>query len=165
MTTRNLQTGDLVKARVKKLPWIFHYGFILVRESGEIHIIHNTPRTKNERGGNLVIDDIEDFKKTRTIEKISKTKVTNGKLKELIETKANKPFNLLTWNCEHPIYLLTDGTPRSPQLFSHIWFIVILLLAAYYLSRKPIKSAKGLASFVFGFSALMLSKPQLTKTL
>lgn len=117
-------TGFILKARIKKLPLFYHYGITIEEQEG-IKVIHNTPNKKNEFGGNIVVDDLKEWTKTRTIVRKIKTNVTRQQIEEAVSSYAAKPFNLFGWNCEHFIFKIKDGHPRSPQLSEWIYNSVL----------------------------------------
>ncbi len=123
------QTGDIIKASMDKYPFIYHYGIVIVT-NGKVRIINNTPDEKNEYGGNIVSYSPEKFFTTRKLIHIYHTNITKERILKVVEQNKSRPFNLLTFNCEHFIYEIKDGTPSSPQvrywLFNIVGFLLII---------------------------------------
>ena len=123
------RTGDIIKARMDRYPFIFHYGIVVVI-NGKVNIIHNTPDEKNEYGGNIVCYTPEKFFSTRQLISIQHTKISKERILKVVEQNKSRPFNLLTFNCEHFIYEIKDGIPSSPQvrywLFNIVGFLLII---------------------------------------
>ena len=123
------QTGDIIKASMDKYPFIYHYGIVIVT-NGKVRIIHNTPDEKNEYGGNIVSYSPEKFFTTRKLIHIYHTNITKERILKVVEQNKSRPFNLLTFNSEHFIYEIKDGTPSSPQvrywLFNIVGFLLII---------------------------------------
>ncbi len=145
-----LKTGELLKASVHKIPFIYHYGFVIV-ENGRPMIYHNTPNKTNAKGGNVVVDDLATWTKTRTIVKRETTGISEQRIREVTKKHEKKAFNLFTWNCEHYVFLIKDKVYRSPQLSSFIWYASILILFLGIRGRRLLRSPVNLA-----FGSLML---------
>lgn len=156
---KTLKTGDLVKARVNKIPFIFHYGFVLV-ENGRPMIYHNTPNQKNEQGGNIIVTDPDTWTRSRTIVSIKATDVTAERIHQVTEKHIKKPFKLLTWNCEHYVFLIKDKTIKSPQLSAFIWYASILLFFLLTKRRQLFKSPASIAIGALSIATVLMNSPK-----
>jgi len=159
MNPYKFETGDLIKARVKKWPFIFTYGFVVL-DNGRPTVWHNTPNEKNEAGGNIVVHDLDTWTRSRTIVSVKKTNVSESRIREVSNDKINKPFNLLTWNCEHYVFLIRDKAHRSPQLSAFIWYAGILLFILTTKYRKLLKSPASFALGTLFIVSTMATKPR-----
>ncbi len=126
---REYHTGDILTARVRSLPFIFHQG-IIVNEGSGILVYHNTPRFSNEKGGNVVTENIDDWLKTREVVNVEPTNMTADYIRSTSEERANMKFDLLSFNCEHYVSLLKTGKLRSPQLLK--WSLGLILICTIY---------------------------------
>jgi hypothetical protein len=133
----NLRTGDLIKGRIKRLPFIFHYGYILESPKG-LYVVHNTPKKTNSRGGGINIDIFEDWIKTRELINYRQTKVTESELIEAIDKYSHIPFNLFHWNCEHFVTQVQYNKPSSQQLKSWLIASINLIFVVYTLRKRKI---------------------------
>ena len=156
METVQYHTGDIITARVHKLPFLFHMGIIVTglpvesqvqiyplppeQEPEPVFVWHNTPNNRNSAGGSVLKTLLSDWVKTRTVIRVVPSNLT----KEYIDLTAtafdHRHFNWFTFNCEHFVYLIWTGEPRSPQLA--FWSILAGTLAAVCLIRK--KNRKGI---------------------
>ncbi|MEI7505097.1 MAG: hypothetical protein WCJ61_17620 [Paludibacter sp.] len=107
------QTGDIITAKVHGKPYN-HVAIIVVRNA-ETFIYHNTPANLNEFGGSIIKDTVENFTKTRTINKVVHTALTADFIESQVLEMKTKKFNLIHFNCEHFVYGLT-GNAHSPQM-------------------------------------------------
>lgn len=131
-STFDFRTGDFITARVKSLPFILHRGIIVV-EDNCVSVYHNTPMCKNFAGGSIVKENIEEWLKSRDITSIEPTDMTQEYIEEMSLQLADRPFNLLSFNCEQYAFLLKDGYAKSPQLFW--WGIGITSFALWRIFR------------------------------
>lgn len=114
-----LKTGDIIYAKVIKFPLIAHIG-IVIAENDSVVVYHNTPKGLNKIGGSIHINKIDDWLKTREILSITHSDMTMEYIKSLSKENMPRKFDLLKFNCEHYVYLLKDGKPKSPQLWRWI---------------------------------------------
>ena len=73
------KTGDIVKASINGVPFVYHYGVIVILSDG-VKVVHNSPSRKNEHGGNILVDSLEKWKLSRKIINIQKTRITEDKI-------------------------------------------------------------------------------------
>jgi len=119
--TCDFKTGDFITARVKFVPVLFHRGIVVVDDDC-VYIYHNSPKLKNDFGGSVVRENIEDWLKTRDIISIVPTDMTKEYIEQTSLSLAEYPFDIASFNCEHFAFYLKDGSLKSPQLT--IWSIV-----------------------------------------
>lgn len=130
------QTGDLLTARVKSLPLIFHKGLIVLEEN-QVYVWHNTPMYKNQFGGSVIKETLQDWLKSRTITKCEKTDLDKTEIETLSNQMKHKPFHLLNFNCEQYVFLIKDKVSKSPQLrFWAFTSITALILFAVFKNKK-----------------------------
>lgn len=115
---QKLSPGTVLKASVNKFPLIKHYGIVLSNEDGKVKVIHNTPNKKNEYGGNIQIDTLEDFLKTRTFEQAIKTNVSREKIVKVVGENISRDFHLIKWNSETFVWKIWKGHQYSPQILN-----------------------------------------------
>lgn len=129
-----MQSGDLIKARVKIFPLLFHYGIVTIR-NGSIFIMHNTP------GRGTVIDSLDDFLLSRELiysESTWLNSITEEELQNRFDNCAGD-FNLISYNCEHFIDCMLMVDPESEQLSSYLFAIALLFLFVFIIAKTPIK--------------------------
>jgi len=119
MQQNDYPTGTLLKASIKRLPFVYHYGIVL-NEGNGIYIAHNTPNETNEHGGNVLIDDLDTWTGSRRIVEAKRTKLNANQIAEYIEKHKDKRFSLIFWNCEHFAFGLARNRRNSPQLMTWI---------------------------------------------
>jgi len=122
-----LKTGDIIYARVIKFPLIAHIGVVVV-ENDRVVVYHNTPKGFNSIGGSILVTTIDDWIKTRTILSITPSDITADSIKQLTKEHLKRKFDLFNFNCEHYVYLLKDGKPKSPQLWRWLITTAAILL-------------------------------------
>jgi hypothetical protein len=122
------RTGQLIKAKVNSLPFVDHYGITLI-QNGKTYILHNTPF----RGS--VIDPIEVWLQDRQVIGVQNTQLCNKSnqyILNLFKTICKRPYNLLSYNCEHFIDCMLSRQVKSEQIIS--WLTIGALgVGAYYL--------------------------------
>jgi hypothetical protein len=126
----HFQTGDIITARIDLLPVIYHKGVILIK-GPEIYVCHNTPNKVNESGGNIVIEKLSDFIKSRTIVGLERTSITASELEQAIKANNTKQFDLINYNCEHFISSIKGPTQSSQLKF---WIAALGLFVIYKIS-------------------------------
>lgn len=110
-----MNTGDILTSTAANNPLLVHKGILIVDET-DIYIAHNTPMHRNNFGGNVVVDRLDDFiADKREIISIEPTGIDYEKIVATIEETAHRKFTSLDWNCEHFVYRAA-GNERSPQL-------------------------------------------------
>jgi len=106
------KTGQLVKARLKLLPFIFHYGIVIVY-GDSVCIMHNTTNRDS------VIDSFDYWASLYTIESVYNTELMNISVDEILdrfETVCTKRYQLLDYNCEHFIGCMLNQKGESKQV-------------------------------------------------
>lgn len=122
----NVVSGSIVKATIKNMPFIYHYG-VIYNDGSMIAVLHNTPST----GVSFV--PYSEWVKSRNLRKVSNSKLT-GLGNEVILKKfaqvEGKNYHLLKFNCEHFIDYMLDRRRHSEQLqlFSFLGFALLLFL-------------------------------------
>lgn len=129
------RTGDIITAKVNSKPLLWHQA-IAVQINDGIYFLHNSPNRKNEFGGNLLIDTPEDFYKTRTFTSAKHTDLTANDILQEYERLKHKKFNLLLYNCEHFVSIVTVNKRKSWQL--RFWTILILLFCLMFYIKKAV---------------------------
>lgn len=124
------QSGNIIKARVNKFPFIYHYG--ILTDDGN-RVAHFSPNGKNDYGGSMFIDTVDDYLKTRTQVKVFPVNLNKIRVNETIVKYKEQKFNVLNNNCEHFVFEAASGQKISPQLdkFIKIIFIVIVCVLIY----------------------------------
>lgn len=115
-------TGQLIKAKVNNIPFIYHYGIIL-QEAHETFGLHNSPRQSS------VIDTLDTWLETRTVESVQDTNLigqTNKTIINRFKTECKREYKLFSYNCEHFVDCMVDQELRSEQL--RTWGLRIGLL-------------------------------------
>jgi len=131
-------TGTIIKARVNRFPFIYHYGTVL-QIKGVSHVVHFSPRGYNLEGGSLFIDTIAQYTQTRKIVSTHETNLDTKKILTAIEPYKKQKFNIITNNCEHFAYNLHTGNAISPQLAKYSLIIVLLILVTTLIINNKIK--------------------------
>lgn len=124
------RTGQLIKARVKLLPFIFHYGIILV-ESGNTKVIHNTTDRST------VIDDIEYWSSQYNIDSVTNTSLigySEDYIRSRFKTVCKRDYSLFNYNCEHFINCMLGHDLRSSQL--RLYLTILGITTFNYLRRS-----------------------------
>jgi len=131
------KSGDLITARVKALPLLFHRGLV-VKDKEEVYVWHNTPMYKNEFGGSVIKETLSEWLKSREIHKCENTNLDNNKIESMSLEMKEKPFHILDFNCEHYVYFIKDNVPKSPQLafWCTATLSVLFLVALIKISKK-----------------------------
>lgn len=142
MKTIDLKTGTLIKGRIKKLPFIYHYGFIIESPDGLL-VAHNTPNKTNSRGGGINIDHFEEWIKTRQLIDYQQTKLTKTDLCEGIDKYSHIPFNLFHWNCEHFVTQVQYEKASSSQLRQWLFASINIVFVIYTLRKRKMFSFPG----------------------
>lgn len=122
-------TGDVIVLKSNIVPLIQHYGIVL-NENGQSFIHHNTPGIKNEFGGSVRIVKLSEWLKDREIIDVISTNVSGYRIQTVTEELKYKPFNAITFNCEHFMNIIVYGKSSSRQLQSASWFGVWALILA-----------------------------------
>jgi len=132
------QTGNIVKSRINKLPFIYHYGIIVMNGSIPV-IMHFSPNGVNSRGGSLHVDRVEAYLKTRTLVSVTNTTLTNEQIEAAYNGFIEKKFNLITRNCEHFVNQVAFGKARSKQVensFMALLAIIIIITVVSKIRKK-----------------------------
>ncbi len=135
------KTGDIIKGSINKYPFIYHYGIVLIKDD-QVMILHNTPNAKNKLGGNVQFDELPDWLKTRKIANVQRTGISEERIIKYAEKYKARPFNLISFNCEHFIFEIRDGRAHSPQVTETIWNIITVIMVIYTIkNRLALKSS------------------------
>ena len=124
------RSGQLIKAKVNSLPFVDHYGITLI-QNGKIYILHNTPFKSS------VMDPIENWIQDRQITRVENTELCNKSNEYIIQqfnTLCKKPYDLLSYNCEHFIDCMLSRQRKSEQMVNWIG-LGALAVGAYYLLK------------------------------
>ncbi len=121
------KTGDIITARVKNHRWLFHKAIVVRINDRTVLLLHNSPNSKNEYGGNLLIDTPEDFYKSREFVYLEHTNLTVSEIFRYYHEMKRKAFNLLFYNCEHFVSMIAYNVKKSEQL--RYWFTVLIFIA------------------------------------
>jgi len=135
-------TGDILKAEVNN-PFVYHYGIVIIKD-GQIEVVHNAAKKKNNHGGNIVSESLKDFLKTRRIVHVQRTKIKRDRIIKMIDKYKSIPFNIFTFNCEQFIFEIRDGTPSSQQLRQGLFNIVTFFVIASMLWKRMMPARKTL---------------------
>lgn len=111
-----LKTGDIIKSTASRNPFLYHRGIVLV-EDGQTLICHNTPMHKNEFGGNVVCEPLNEFLADgRKILEVQPSCLEAEEIAMVTEAVRHIPFHAFTFNCEHYVHLAFECKKKSPQL-------------------------------------------------
>lgn len=133
---KRLRTGDIVRARVKTKPFIFHVG-IVVEEDDGVYVWHNIPDEYNSDGGNVVKCSIDDYLANRIITYVVSTGLAKEQIEQAAQSLSHEKFSWWRNNCECFVNEVRYGFKSSPQ---QTWWIFAV----------GVVSAWGLAYYVFG---------------
>ena len=126
--------GAIIEVTVNSKPYIKHYGIIVYDENNEVKVLHNTPDF-----GKPTETTYADFMKSRSNPKFF-SNILNTKTNEEIYNRFNnlkdRKFNLLTFNCEHFIDLMTGNKLFSEQKFQFIIIVIVLIILISILIYK-----------------------------
>lgn len=122
----DLETGDIITARVNRLGLINHVGYI-IKDGCNTYVLHNTPDSRNQHGGNIIKEPLHEFCRSRTPLYIERTGMSAEEIEHYAHQKRHITFDTIKHNCEHFVYGLRDKVENSPQLQS--W----LVLAAIFM--------------------------------
>ena len=160
---KSFKTGTVIKATVNKFPLISHYGVVLKSGNGSVEIIHNTPNEKNKYGGNIQIDSIDKFLKSRTIDQVFQTKITREKIVKVMGENISRPFHLLSWNCEHFVFKVWKNVSYSPQIINWVKYYVGGSFALLSISRNKkfnlIYKIVGVILIIYVFKEMLKPYP------
>jgi hypothetical protein len=85
---------NVIEAKVKNLPFVYHYG-ILINVNGRPTVLHN-PAT-----GGITVEPLQDFIKTREVTRTNGPHYINkNQLDKNFIQSLNKKYHVLTYNCE-----------------------------------------------------------------
>lgn len=130
----NLETGDLIKFKADLVPFIYHYG-IIKRNGDEVLFFHNQKDFKNLFGGNLVLQNLEDYVKGREVILVEKTSINLDNIDTIIDKLKDKSYDPINYNCEHFINTVKEGKWISPQVGK--WGLVLsAVIIGVILSKK-----------------------------
>ena len=125
----NYQNGTILTGRIDTMPLLYHKGIIV---NGAV--CHNTPSKKNEAGGNIVCEPVDTYIQNRTIVSVKQTNADDAQILKTIENDKQKPFNVLTNNCEHFVSKAISGKSKSVQVV-FVAGITILILLLFILKK------------------------------
>jgi len=134
-------TGDIIKASINKIPFVYHYGIVLETD-GIIQIVHNSPNEKNKYGGNILLSSPKEFFQTRKLIQVERTGIDKETIKSKVERFKTHSFNLISFNCEHFIFSIRDNSLHSPQLLNSIRVIATILMLAYSIKNRLLINKK-----------------------
>jgi hypothetical protein len=123
------QSGQLIKATIDNMPFIYHYGIALVHNN-EVYVLHNTPF----RGS--VIDTFNNWIKGRNIIEVSQTDLIgkeNNYILAQFDTACRKKYNLFNFNCEQFIDCMLRQQQKSEQLAK--WSLIGVGILALTLTK------------------------------
>lgn len=123
---KTLKTGDIIRARVRSMPFIFHLG-IIVEEPDGLYVYHNSPDYVNENGGNVLKTKLDEWLKERTITVVIHTNMPKEQIEEAVTKLSYQKYNCFNNNCETFISQIRFGIKSSPQA---TWFIYAIGLVA-----------------------------------
>ena len=131
-----MKTGDILTATAAPpaTGLVMHKG-VYFEKNGEKYVAHNTPLKKNQWGGSVVVEKLDDFLSDgRKLVKTQSSQATVERIEWLSLELKDRAFNTLTFNCEHFTSLVGKGELESPQLF--YWLITAVLATGYAFKRK-----------------------------
>ena len=127
----NLQPGTVIRAQVKDLPFIYHYGIVATDAAGKTVVLHNTP----DEGG-TVVSPFPEFMQSRILANTYHSGMDNTTLWQRFES-CKGTFNLFFYNCEHFIdAMLGRAVQRSEQVTFWVIFLFVYLLIYFIFSGK-----------------------------
>lgn len=153
--------GAVIKASVNKFPVIKHYGIVLSNENDIVSVVHNTPNQRNKYGGNIQVDSLDDFLKSRTIETVIQAKIPRDRIVKVVADNVGRKFHILAWNCETFVWKTWKGYPYSPQIITWTkYFAGISFLGISFVQDKRKKRIfQALVILVVVLVAFNIAKP------
>jgi hypothetical protein len=135
-------TGDILKVNSKRFPYIYHYGIVLVK-NGNLLFIHNSPGAKNDSGGSLLVQNLNSWTTKNKVLSVQKTNTSKEKIIEAMTRNKSRKFNFFTFNSEHFVTEIKDGTPSSPQLRQWLYNLVgfIIIISMIRQNKLTVKNA------------------------
>lgn len=112
---KRLKTGDIIRFESDVSNFVSHYA-IVIKEKDKINIYHNQKEFVNSDGGSLVKQDVLDYSKGRSIISVENTNNTKESILEICNRIKDRPYNSITYNCEHFANLFKGKKMTSPQV-------------------------------------------------
>jgi hypothetical protein len=109
---------------------------IIVMENGIPYIWHNTPKNHNTQGGSIMKHPLQEWEKTRTIATVTPSTLTREQIETRVAPLMERHFNWITFNCEHFVYQVWTGHPKSPQLTFWTFAILTVTTSAFLMIRN-----------------------------
>lgn len=132
------ETGDILKGRIKEYPAWYHYGIVVVEEDG-VFVYHTSPDVKNEIGGSIVKESLDDWLKSRELVQVKPTGIAAERIKKIATLLAHKNYNIYHFNCEHFLSFVQYEKWKSHQLYITAAISAALLLCfgtIIYINKK-----------------------------
>lgn len=108
----NPSEGDIIYTTCSGLPACYHVG-VVVADKGRLCVYHNTPTLKNNWGGNVVAQPLEDFLIDRKVIKIVKAGIQPDIVKQHAFDNRFKKWEVF-YNCEDFVNEAHAGNKGSP---------------------------------------------------
>lgn len=127
-----LQTGDIITSTASRNMLLNHKGVVIV-DGGGVLIAHNTPMHKNQYGGSVVVDTLEQFYADgRKILDVTPSCLERHEIEHGLESLKYMQFDSFTFNCEHFVSYLIECRRNSPQLKK--WAVVAACCGLWVMS-------------------------------
>lgn len=108
-------TGDIITATISGNPYYRHKGIILI-EKGKVMVAHNTPARKNNAGGNVLVEPLDDFLAAgRSIVSRNPSGITQEQIIKAVEAIRKARFHFLDFNCRDFIFFVRTGKRRKSK--------------------------------------------------
>jgi hypothetical protein len=137
------ENGEVIRARVKEYPFIFHYGIVIVCDDG-VYIAHNPSR--GDESPKPILQNFDDFWNSRKFEKsygVLTDKTSEELLAKFDEIK-DKYYHYILYNCEDFVndmigyFRFQSG---KMQLIVAVSIIgIILFISSFSAKEKILKS-------------------------
>ena len=132
-----LKTGDLIKVKADLSPLIYHYGIIERNQEG-LFIWHNHPSKKNQDGGNVIKEPLEEWIKGRDIISYQNTGIDIADINTMYEAIKEHKYDFINFNCEHFVNFASSKKYVSGQVIKLTGIALLGILVYYLIKTKRI---------------------------
>jgi len=127
-----MQNGVYVIKCRGKIPYVYHWGILIIKNN-ERYVLHNSPfNQKNKFGGSIKKESFENFLKEYKPIFLNKTNLTEKEALKETTKLLNKPFNTITFNCNTYVSSIAKKfVPISVDNFLTFGFVFMLGFIVY----------------------------------
>jgi hypothetical protein len=112
------------------VPMVVHVGVCIVL-NGSVYVLHNTPTKKNNFGGNVIIDPLQEFLQNRYILNRIETFLTADYIVHKCANVYRRKWDAKLFNCEDFINYVTDLNIDPTQSTQALAGVSILALCSF----------------------------------